>query len=55
MSSLWFNIRFGTYHWQWGRREGMTFRYNPAQAEWRAEHPETWQWFQAYCVFGRYR
>jgi hypothetical protein len=28
MSNLWFNIRFGTRHWQWGP-DGMSWRVNP--------------------------
>jgi hypothetical protein len=51
MSNLWFNIRFGTYHWQWGR-DGMTFKQNSTQVAWREKEPETWKWFAVYCVFG---
>lgn len=53
MSSLWFNIRFGTRHWQLGR-DGMSFRVNQAQVEWRKEEPHTWKWFAIYCWFGKH-
>jgi len=53
MSNLWFNIRFGTYHWQWGP-DGMTWRQNPAQVAWREKDPSTWKWFAVYCIFGRH-
>ena len=53
MSNLWFNIRFGTRHWQWGP-DGMTWRQNPAQVSWRQNQPETWKWFACYCLFGRH-
>lgn len=53
MSNLWFNIRFGTRHWQWGP-DGMSFRLNPAQVEWRAREPKTWKWFAVYCAFGKH-
>jgi hypothetical protein len=51
MSNLWFNIRFGTYHWQWGP-DGMSFRHNSWQAEQREKEPKTWKWFAVYCAFG---
>ena len=53
MSNLWFNIRFGTYHCQWGP-DGMSWNQNPAHIAWRAEHPETWKWFAVYDFFGRH-
>jgi hypothetical protein len=53
MSNLWFNIRFGTYHWQWGP-DGMSFRKNLAQVEWKNTNPSTWKWFAVYCLFGRH-
>ena len=53
MSNLWFNIRFGIRHWQWGP-DGMTWRVNPAQVEWRNQEPETWKWFAVYCAFGKH-
>lgn len=46
MSNLWFNIRFGTRHWQWGP-DGMTFRVNPF---WVKNKPA--KWFEVYCLFG---
>jgi hypothetical protein len=52
MSKLWFNIRFGTRHWQWGP-DGMSFKHNVAQTVWRQESPETWRWFAVYTIFGK--
>jgi hypothetical protein len=53
MSNLWFNIRFGTYHWQWGP-DGMSWKQNPAQVEWRDLNPYTWKWFAIYCFLGKH-
>jgi hypothetical protein len=53
MSNLWFNIRFGTYHWQWGP-DGMTWRENPAQVSWRKNQPQTWKRFAVYAMFGKH-
>jgi hypothetical protein len=53
MSNLWFNIRFGIRHWQWGPN-GMTFRANPYQAELRERDPNTWKWFAVHCFFGKH-
>jgi hypothetical protein len=53
MSNLWFNIRFGIRHWQWGP-DGMTWRVNPAHVGWRNQMPETWKWFAVYCAFGKH-
>lgn len=53
MSNLWFNIRFGTYHWQLGP-DGMSLRKNHAQVEWREKEPNTWKWFAIYCMFGKH-
>jgi hypothetical protein len=53
MSNLWFNIRFGTYHWQWGP-DGMTWRQNPTQVAWRNINPDNWKWFAVYCFFGNH-
>jgi len=46
MSNLWFNIRFGVKHWQWGP-DGMRFSVNP----YFIENPPD-KWFEVYCVFG---
>jgi len=48
MSNLWFNIRFGTRHFQWSRDWEITFRVNPY---WIKNPPD--RWFEVYCVFGR--
>jgi hypothetical protein len=53
MSNLWFNIRFGTRHWQWGPN-GMTWRHNQAQADWKHQNPESWKRFAIYTLFGRH-
>lgn len=53
MSNLWFNIRFGTYHWQWGP-DGMTCRRNSAQVEWKKNQGRNWKPFAIYCVFGHH-
>ena len=47
MSNLWFNIRFGTRHFQWSRDWEITFRVNP----YWLENPPT-KWFEVYCLFG---
>lgn len=52
MCNFWFNIRFGTYHWQWGP-DGMCWSQNPAQLELREKEPETWKWFEIYTIFGK--
>lgn len=48
MNNLWFNFRFGSRHWQWGRGAGMTFRVNPY---WVENKPK--KWFAVYCFFGK--
>ena len=48
---MWFNIRFGTRHWQWGPN-GMTFEVNPAQVYYRYIHQQSWKWFEVHCIFG---
>ncbi len=53
MSNLWFNIRFGTYHWQWGP-DGMTWRHNPIQLSLKNTQPNTWRRFAVYCFFGKH-
>lgn len=52
MSNLWFNIRFGLYHWQWGPN-GMTFKKNIAHAIWKETSPNTWKRFEVYTIFGK--
>ena len=53
MSNLWFNIRFGTYHWQWGPN-GMNCHRNLEQIRWKKEEPETWKRFAIYTFFGKH-
>ena len=52
MSNLWFNIRFGVRHWQWGP-DGMTFQINPHHVKEREANPH-WKWFAVYTFFGRH-
>lgn len=47
MSNLWFNIRFGVRHWQWGP-DGMSLTVN----SYHLENPPT-KWFEVYCYFGK--
>lgn len=47
MSNLWFNIRFGVRHWQWGP-DGMCLTVN----SYHLENPPT-KWFEVYCYFGK--
>lgn len=51
MSNLWFNVRFGVRHWQWGP-DGMSFAVNPYQIDQRQNDPG-WRWFEIYEAFGR--
>jgi hypothetical protein len=53
MSNLWFNIRFGTYHWQWGPG-GMSWEQNIHQLQWKENDPDSWKWFAIYCIFGKH-
>jgi hypothetical protein len=53
MWNVWFNIRFDTYHWQWGSG-GITWRQNPTHVEWKKNNPDTWKWFAVYVFFGFY-
>jgi hypothetical protein len=48
MSNLWFNIRFGTRHFQWSRDWEISFRVNP----YWLENPSA-KWFEVYCLFGQ--
>jgi hypothetical protein len=53
MSNLWFNIRFGKYHWQFSRDWQISFGRN---GYWY-EHPDAYAketWFQVYCAFGKH-
>ena len=53
MSRLWFNIRFGTRHFQWGP-DGWSWDVNPTQVAWKNSEPKTWKWFAIYCMFGKH-
>lgn len=48
MSNLWFNIRFGTRHFQWSRDWKITFSVNT----YFIENPPA-KWFEVYCLFGK--
>jgi hypothetical protein len=53
MSNLWFNIRFGKYHWQLRNDWQIGFNKNPFWDE----DPEAYElvsWFEVYCAFGRH-
>lgn len=51
MSNLWFNIRFGFYHWSWGP-DGMNWNYNSYQAVLKEADSKMWKWFEIYAIFG---
>lgn len=53
MSNFWFNIRFGTYFWQWGP-SGMKLVQNSTHIEWKKRSPETWKRFAIYSMFGKH-
>ena len=46
MSNLWFNIRFGIRHFQWGP-DGVSFKVNQFYKEVRPA-----KWFEIYTLFG---
>lgn len=48
MSNLWFNIRFGTRHFQFSRDWKISFRVN---SYWVKNQPD--KWFKIYCLFGK--
>jgi hypothetical protein len=53
VSNLWFNIRFGKYHWQFSRDWAVSFGRN---GYWDTD-PEAYEnspWFQVYCAFGKH-
>jgi hypothetical protein len=51
MTRLWFNIRFGVRHFQWGP-DTFRFSVNPKQVELRKN--TGWKWFAVYVYFGRH-
>lgn len=53
MSNLWFNIRFGKYHFQFSRDWQITFAKN-AFWDYASEDYAVVKWFQVYCAFGRH-
>ena len=53
MSRLWFNIRFGVRHFQLSP-DGISFKVNLRQVDWRNNHPDSWKWFEVYCIFGKH-
>jgi hypothetical protein len=52
MSNLWFNIRFGTYHFQLGPNT-LTFIQNPYQVEQKFHNPH-WKWLAVYVWLGKH-
>lgn len=54
MSNLYFNIRFGTYHFQWAKDSPyFSFSQNSRQVADREFDPD-WKWFAIYCAFGKH-
>lgn len=53
MTRLWFNIRLGYYHWQWGP-DGMKITKNDYWRIIKQEHPEIWRVFTVYTLFGKH-
>lgn len=49
MCNLWFNIRFGVKHWQWGPN-GMNYKVNPHQI--KMKNDPNWKPFEVYTLFG---
>ncbi len=49
MSNLWFNIRFGTRHFQLTNEWKVSFRVN----RYFIENPPD-KWFEVYCLFGKH-
>lgn len=52
MSNLWFNIRFGTYHFQLGPNR-FRLHYNQAHSKNERVNIANWKWFQVYEWFGK--
>lgn len=52
MSNLWFNIRFGAYHLQYGPNTLRLF-YNVAHSKTERINIPNWTWFQVYEWFGK--
>jgi len=50
MSNLWFNIRFGSYHWQLDNRWRMSWTHNPVHD---VRGPR-FKWFAIYTWFGKH-
>lgn len=53
MSNLWFNIRFGTRHFQFTRDWQISFGHN----HYWLDKPEAYaevSWFEVYCAFGKH-
>ena len=53
MSNLWFNIRFGKYHWQLSNEWHMDFGCNTYWDEVPEEYSKA-SWFEVYCAFGKH-
>lgn len=51
MSNLWFNIRFGLYHFQCGPDKFFSITKNQYQ-ELLKETDTNWKWFEIYELFG---
>ena len=53
MSNLWFNIRFGKYHWQLSSDWKLSFKRNTFW-DLRPGNYAQASWFEIYCAFGRH-
>lgn len=52
MSNLWFNIRFGFYHWKWGPDE-MVLVKNLYWVDVKRMCPMNYKRFEVYTLFGK--
>jgi len=53
MTALYFNIRFGEYHWQWGPHAPyFAIKHSRTHQLWRKSHTD-WEWFGVYRWFGK--
>jgi hypothetical protein len=52
MSDLYFNIRFGSYHYQFGPK-GLHIKYNDCHSKINRKSIPNWKWFQIYEWFDK--
>lgn len=53
MSDLWFNVRFGSYHFQMSKYRVQLIHNEFQDTERHLD--ANWKWFRVYCWFGRER